>query len=116
MIRILYFNFILLAFQSFSIAQGSLKSPDELFPDISYYKVLDLRSPEEFAKGHIFNAQNISRSQYEDTSYAYGGMMPTQEQLENLLTDLGITFADQILVYDSKGGCEAARFWWIMDH
>src|SRR5687767_9525121 len=95
------------------LAQHSLISADALFQNLQHYKVLDLRSAEEFEAGHIFSAQHVSRSQFEDTvNYPFPGMICEEEQLQNLLTSLRIERGDTIVAYDSKGGCEATRFWW----
>lgn len=116
MVRVVSFLVVVLITPAFSFSQNSLISADELFQNLQHWKVLDLRSAEEFEEGHIFGAQHVSRAQHEDSTFDYGGMMPSQTQLENLLTKLNIEWTDQIVVYDSKGGCESARFWWIMDH
>jgi 3-mercaptopyruvate sulfurtransferase SseA/sterol desaturase/sphingolipid hydroxylase (fatty acid hydroxylase superfamily) len=41
-------------------------------------------------------------------------MMATRKQMEELLTSLNIGVEDKIVAYDDKGGCDAARVWWIM--
>jgi thiosulfate/3-mercaptopyruvate sulfurtransferase len=78
------------------------------------WKLIDLRKPEEFKQGHIPEAQNVWRTDIADTSYAYGGMMPTQLHMELLLGKLGINAADTIVVYDEKAECDAARLWWVL--
>ncbi len=78
------------------------------------WKLIDLRKPEEFSEGHLPGALNVWRTEITDTSYPYGGMMPTQAQMELLLSELGITATDTILIYDNKAACDAARLWWIL--
>lgn len=77
-------------------------------------KIIDLSHPKVYAKNHIKNALNIWRSDIEDTSYEYGGMKASKQQLEILFSNLGITNSDTLLLYDDKGLCEAARFWWVL--
>lgn len=80
----------------------------------SNWKLIDLRKPEEFEQGHIRGAQNVWRTDITDTSYQYGGMMPTQLHMEQLLSRLGISPSDTIIIYDQKAECDAARLWWIL--
>lgn len=80
------------------------------------WKRIDLRKPEEFQKGHIPHALNVWRPAITDTTYPYGGMMPTQPHLEQLLSKLGISPTDTILIYDDKAACDAARLWWILKY
>ena len=77
-------------------------------------KLIDLRKPADFAQGHIENSINVWRNQITDTSYNYDGMMPTQTQVETLLSQLGINPSDTIVIYDDKAECDAARLWWIL--
>ena len=76
--------------------------------------IIDIRKTEEYNKGHLEGAVNVWRSDYVDTSFSYGGMMPKRKEFEMVLSRLGVNSADKILLYDSRGGCEAARFWWIL--
>jgi thiosulfate/3-mercaptopyruvate sulfurtransferase len=41
-------------------------------------------------------------------------MMATRDSIEILLGKLGIRSDKKIILYDYKGGCDAARFWWIL--
>lgn len=78
------------------------------------WKLIDLRKPEEFQQGHISGAQNVWRTDITDTTFPYGGMMPTQLHMELLLSKLGIEPSDTILIYDEKAECDAARLWWVL--
>ena len=79
-----------------------------------HWKLIDLRKPKEFEQGHISGAQNVWRTDITDTTYPYGGMMPTKLHMERLLSRLGIVPSDTILIYDDKAVCDAARLWWIL--
>jgi len=92
----------------------SVKDVTVLVAEDSNVVIIDIRKAEEFNKGHYKNAVNIWRSNYVDTSFAYGGVMPTREQFKEVLSNLGVSTKDNILLYDGRGGCEAARFWWIL--
>jgi len=77
-------------------------------------KFIDIQKPEAFAEGHIEGAINIWRDDFTDLSVPYNGAMATKPQLENLFSDLGISNADKLVIYDKNGLCEAARLWWIL--
>lgn len=79
-------------------------------------KLLDFRTIEDYKKGHISGAMHISRKDIEDTTFPYLGMMASKLQMETLLSNFGIKNNDTIIVYDNKGMCEAARFWWILQN
>lgn len=82
--------------------------------DRSTIKIIDFRKMEAYEKGHITGALPMWRDQIEDTSYAYDGMMASKEQMELLLSELGVRNSDTIVVYDDRGSCDAARLWWVL--
>lgn len=79
-------------------------------------KILDFRKKEDYNKKHINGALHLSRSDIEDRSYPYNGMMASKFQIETLFSNLGIKIDDTIIVYDDKGLCEATRLWWILQN
>jgi len=80
------------------------------------YKIIDLRKPEKFNQGHIPKAINIWRDNIVNREKDYGGMMAEKAVIESLFGKLGIKNGDQIIIYDDKGLCDAARLWWILDY
>ncbi len=82
----------------------------------SSMKIIDLRKPEIYSKGHIEGALNIWRPAIEDSSYAYRGMIAGKEQIEVLFGDLGISNNDTIVIYDDNGMCDATRLWWVLQN
>ena len=92
----------------------SLAEVEDLTSSGAQWKLIDLRKPEEFKQGHIPGAQNVWRTDITDTTYSYGGMMPSQLHMEQLLSKLGIAPKDTIVIYDYKAECDAARLWWIL--
>ena len=76
--------------------------------------IIDVRRPAEFEGGHITGSVNLWRDQVTDTSYSYGGMMATKNQIEELLSSLGATSTDTLILYDAKADVDAARLWWIL--
>ena len=76
--------------------------------------IVDFRTKEEYDKGHIPGAVRAWRSDIESPDYPYGGMMASAAQLESLFSDLGIQSEARLVLYDAKGGCDAARLWWVL--
>jgi thiosulfate/3-mercaptopyruvate sulfurtransferase len=79
-------------------------------------KVVDLRKPSMFQEGHIPGAINIWRSDIENSELPYSGMIASKEKMEQLLSGLGITSSDFLVIYDDNASCDAARLWWVLDH
>ncbi len=81
-----------------------------------HIKVLDFRKKEVYRKEHIVGALNIWRTDIEDASYPYKGIMASKPQIEALFGKLGIKTTDTLIVYDDNGLCEASRLWWILQN
>ena len=79
--------------------------------------LIDLRKTEEYAQGHLPGAQAVWRPDIQDLeSYPYGGMRMSEKQATALLSKLGVTPETKVVIYDAKGGVDAARLWWILLH
>ncbi|MBX2827769.1 MAG: sulfurtransferase [Flavobacteriaceae bacterium] len=79
-----------------------------------HIKIIDFRKEKGYNDGHIDGALNIWRKDIEETSYPYSGMMASKNKMELLFQRLGIKDRDTLVVYDDRGSCEAARFWWLL--
>lgn len=79
-------------------------------------KILDFRKPEFYKIGHIKGALNIWRTDIEDGSYPYTGMMAAPEQIERLFSRLGISNNDTIIIYDDNALCDPSRLWWLLQN
>ncbi len=77
-------------------------------------KIIHFGKPEEYVAGHIVGALNIWRTDIEDASYNYKGIMASKLQIEKLFSRLGISNNDMLIVYDSVASCDAARLWWLL--
>lgn len=77
-------------------------------------KVIDFRKPTTYANEHLPKSINMSRKDIQNTKLPYKGVMADRTQIEALLSDKGISNNDMLVVYDDKGECDAARFWWVM--
>ena len=80
------------------------------------YKILDFRKREEYDKGHIEGALSIWRTNIEDSTYSYGGMMASPAQIESVFSKMGILSTDTLVIYDDNSLCDAARLWWILQN
>lgn len=76
--------------------------------------VIDFRKDGQYKKGHIEGALNIWRTDIEDISYPYGGMMARKKDIELFFSKLGIENDAVLVVYDNKGSSDAARLWWLL--
>lgn len=79
-------------------------------------KIIDFRKPDDYKTGHIDEAINIWRPDIEDHSFPYKGMMATKNHISSLFSKLGISNKDLLVVYDDRGSCDAARFWWVLQN
>jgi len=79
-------------------------------------KIIDFRKKEFYENEHIIGALNIWRSDIEDRSYDYNGMMASTTQIEKLFGDLGIENNDTLIIYDDNGLCDSARLWWLLQN
>ncbi|MGK0413335.1 MAG: thiosulfate/3-mercaptopyruvate sulfurtransferase [Polaribacter sp.] len=82
----------------------------------SSIKIIDFRKKEFYNKEHIEGALQMWRTDIEDTTYPYSGMMASTKQIEILFGNLGINSKDTIIIYDNNGLCEASRLWWILQN
>lgn len=79
-------------------------------------KVVHFGRKKQYDEGHIAGALNIWRTDIEDASYPYKGMMCSKKQLEELLSSRGIKNSDTLVVYDHVASCDAARLWWVLEN
>ncbi len=77
-------------------------------------KVVHFGREKEYNQGHIQGSVQIWRSDIEDASYPYKGMMCSKSQLEELFGAKGIENSDTVIVYDNVASCDAARLWWVL--
>ena len=80
----------------------------------SNIKIIDFRKPDIFLKEHIINAINVWRTDIEDASFPYKGMMARRAKMEALFSRLGIKNEDELIIYDDNGACDSSRLWWIL--
>ncbi len=77
--------------------------------------LVDLRSAEAFAAGHIPGAVHGDAALLSRTDSPVGGLLPEAEQFNRFLADIGVNLGDQIIAYDGGRETPAARLIWVMD-
>lgn len=80
----------------------------------SNIKIIDFRKPDAFLKEHLVNAINIWRTDIDDNSFPYKGIMASRSKIEALFSRLGIKNEDKLVIYDDNGACDSSRLWWIL--
>ncbi|MDP4587262.1 MAG: rhodanese-like domain-containing protein, partial [Flavobacteriales bacterium] len=72
---------------------------------------IDVRKEKDFVIKHIPGAKQVWRDDIQSNKYPYGGMAADRETISALFSKLGVESTSQVLLYDAKGGCDAARLW-----
>lgn len=75
---------------------------------------IDVRKEKDFVIKHIPGAKQVWRDDIQSNKYPYGGMAADRETISALFSKLGVESTSQVLLYDAKGGCDAARLWWLL--
>lgn len=94
----------------------SLIEAGELLANLGseHLRIIDFREQEAFDQGHLPDAIPLWRSDIEDHTHQVPGMMATKPEMEKLLSDIGISSLDSLVLYDDQGGVNAARLWWVL--
>jgi len=78
-------------------------------------RIVDVRSAEAYAEGHIPNAVHLDPSALRDTGDQLR-YMPPPDRFAALMSELGIGDETRVIVYDDIGGQSAARLWFVLDY
>lgn len=94
----------------------ALISAEQLQPHVQDSNVLivDLSNDENYAQGHIAGAVHVASSQLISGIAPAPGTLPTIEQLNTLLANIGYEKTKHIVAYDDAGGSWAGRFIWTL--
>jgi len=80
------------------------------------WTLFEISKPSKYTEGHIAGAHRLWREDYSNqTDYEFGGMRASKKQLEDLLGKYGVGSRTKILLYDTKGNVDAARFAWQLE-
>jgi thiosulfate/3-mercaptopyruvate sulfurtransferase len=75
--------------------------------------ILDARSQEDYAKGHLKGAICLNPGELTITE-PVKGMLAPKEQVEKVLSAKGISNDSTIYIYDNNGGVYSSRLWWVL--
>ncbi|MDN5351139.1 MAG: thiosulfate/3-mercaptopyruvate sulfurtransferase [Clostridiales bacterium] len=75
--------------------------------------VIDARSAEDYAKGHMEGAINLAPSELVVDTPVPATLAP-KDQVEAVLSSKGIANDSVVYVYDANGGVNSARVWWTL--
>ena len=88
--------------------------PNVIVLDASYHLPTAKRDPDdEFIEQHIPGALLFDIEEISDHEASLPHMLPTSEQFDEAMQDLGVGAGMQVVVYDSVGLFSAARAWWM---
>ena len=77
---------------------------------------VEISKKEEYTSGHLPRAINTWRPDFRTKSNVlFAGMICNQIEFEQYLQSLGMSDQHTLLLYDSKGGCDAMRLAWVFD-
>jgi thiosulfate/3-mercaptopyruvate sulfurtransferase len=79
-------------------------------------RIVDVRSEEDYKKGHIPGAVNLPVEKTVDANNPVPGMVAPKEKIEELLGNLGISNDTRVVIYDKGGTPFAGRVFWILDY
>ena len=98
-----------------SVAQleAKLASPDLVIIDGSWYMPASGRDPyKEYCSSHIKGSMFFDIDQISAPENGLPHMLPTPQQFEQSVTQMGIRNDSDIVIYDTAGLFSAARVWW----
>ncbi len=77
-------------------------------------RILDVRSPDLYQEGHIPFALSLPAAAVLDATSRIEGARRSDAELAQMFSSLGIGRESRVVLYDDKGGHEAARVLWIL--
>ncbi len=94
-----------------------LIEPDELEHHLGEddLLVVDLRTPDSYAEGHVPGAVQLDYARIIRMSPPAMGLLPDAEQLSRVLSSLGLSPRSRVVAYDDEGGGRASRLLWTLD-
>ena len=77
--------------------------------------IVDLSQAATYVQYHVPGAIFLDYNWIVRIEQPRMGLLPTEEQLTNVLSAIGLTKNTHIVVYDDEGGGRACRFLWTLD-
>ncbi len=78
-------------------------------------RIIDVRSPDEYAAGHVKNAINIHTRNFIDPDHEVSGMVLPPDKFAELVGALGIGNDQEVVVYGSGNILWATRVFWAFE-
>lgn len=94
-----------------------LVEPSTLLPLLGHKDLLiiDVCHPDNYRKHHIPGAIHLSPGLLQCGTPPAPGKLPSQDRLNELFADIGLSEDKHVLVYDDEGGGWAGRLIWTLD-
>jgi len=112
------YTIVLSLLMAFNLGFGQNQEPfitaDELKASAEGVFLFDMSKDEVYAEEHIDGAIHVTRADIAESDGNFHGEIGSPDKIKSLLEGYGISNADRIVVYDHKGGCDAARFWVVL--
>ncbi len=77
--------------------------------------IVDLCRPETYAQAHLPGAVHLDYVQIVTARPPAAAMLPSEEQLSEVFSSLGMTPQSHVVAYDDEGGGRASRLLWTLD-
>lgn len=78
--------------------------------------LVDARNADEYDANHIAGAINIPMSSLVTTRNDVPGLLVDADEIENCLSEAGVTENDTLLIYDDNSNMKAARIQWSLNY
>lgn len=79
-------------------------------------KILDVRKIQDYETGHIPGALQVWRNDFNEEKNGLKSFRASKDKMEILLSRLGIENEDSLILYDDRGGVNAARIWFVLNY
>lgn len=110
------FNVVGCSSPSFNEAEAKsiISAKDALrFAEKENVVFVDAQKSDLYAKGHVKGAVNISRADIVIKEPVVNMLVP-KEQIEEVLSNVGISNDSTVVIYDNNNNMDSARLWWTM--
>ena len=77
--------------------------------------ILDLSKPAVYVQAHVPGAIHLDFKRLQTGAQPAPGMIPSDDALSGLFSELGLTPDTHVIAYDDEGGGWAGRLLWTLD-
>jgi len=94
-----------------------LVEPDELERQLGQESILlvDLCKPETYTQSHIPGAVHLDYTQIVAVNKPVMGLLPSESQLNEVFSSIGLLPEHHVVAYDDEGGGRASRLLWTLE-